>query len=761
MDWISKSFLKMMLLKRLLFFFVAFNSLFITVLGNIPDSLENRLMQTASDTAKVMVYNSFARDLMSGQNRDLAQALQYAQEGLTLAEQAQFDKGRAELHRTKGSAYYYLNDFEQAIEHYKKALEICEKLQYIYGMALNSYNLGISYRALSKINYSLDFLQKALSLWKLLGNINYKVTTYRSIIQLYQDVGELSLAEAYAMEALQLTIETGDRQQEASLYELLARINVSINNLKVAEEYYQKSLLLYEELEDQLQIARTTNNIAVNLYSNNPEIAIDLLRKSIAIYEKISPDNYYLFEIYNNLAKRFQDKNQNDSVMYYKEKALSKAILSGNLQIIANAYNATGTFYLNRGDIIRAEKDFRNAYDIASKNGLYNALSNALSGLSSVSYEKGDYKTAIGYHQRYEAINDSLSREENKMHVQQLIMKYEFEKEMTERNEIIKAQLDSQQQANRYQKIIVVITSIAMICAAILLIFIIRSNKFNKRANLKLKAQNEEIIQQHDMIARQKKEITDSIIYARRIQRAIFPTRNMFKDDLEMFIFYRPRDIVSGDFYWMSKKENKLIIVSADCTGHGVPGAFMSMLGVAFLNEIIGNEKELYANEILNKLREKVIRSLNQAGRLKENKEYTTDGMDIVLCVIDYPNMTLQYAGAYDPLILIRNNELTEIKADRMPVAYSDEHGAKKFTNHLIPLFPKDCIYMFTDGFTDQFGGFGEKSKKYSRKRLKSTLLNIYAFPMQEQKKFITQIYDEWKGNNEQVDDVLMIGIRI
>ena len=237
----------------------------------------------------------------------------------------------------------------------------------------------------------------------------------------------------------------------------------------------------------------------------------------------------------------------------------------------------------------------------------------------------------------------------------------------------------------------------------------------------------------------------------------ILPTPNVLYGYVDMFIFYRPRDIVSGDFYWMSKKEDRLIIVAADCTGHGVPGAFMSMLGVAFLNEIVNKKNELYANEILNKLRESVIVSLNQSGR----DEYTKDGMDVALCVIDYTSMTLQYAGAYNPLILIRNSELTEIKADKMPVAYSDFHGNKAFTNNIVPLLPDDRIYMFSDGYADQFGGFEEKSKKYSSKRLKNTLLEICQLPINEQEKIIAQHYDQWKGSHEQIDDVLLMGIRI
>jgi len=311
----------------------------------------------------------------------------------------------------------------------------------------------------------------------------------------------------------------------------------------------------------------------------------------------------------------------------------------------------------------------------------------------------------------------------------------------------------------KMQNVIMVLGLLMILILAVFFLYVYRNFKRNQRMNKILNTQNEEIIRHRDLIAHQNKEITDSIIYARRIQNAVLPAPKALMEYLEMYIFYRPRDIVSGDFYWMSKKDDKLIIVAADCTGHGVPGAFMSMLGVAFLNEIINREDELYANEILNKLRDNVISSLNQAGRMEEESEHTKDGMDIALCVIDYPSMTLQYAGAYNPLLLIRNKELIEIKADKMPVAYSDYHGEKKFTNNLIPLFTADCIYMFSDGYADQFDGNDEK--KYSRARLKSKLLEVNELPMKEQEKIMAQSYDEWKGVNKQIDDVLLIGIRI
>ena len=750
-------------MKRLiiLIFIILINILFHTTLGNNPNCFEIKLMNITTDTAKVMAYNKYARDLLKEHSKYFTQALHYAQIGLTLAENVQFEKGKAELLRTIGSVYYYMNDYDNAIDYYNFAMNICEKMNDLEGLALNYYNIGLCYREQSKIYCALNAEQQALSIWKQLGNTDNIIRAHRTIIGLYKSIDEFELAISYTEEAINLAIENGNKHEEASLYDIFAKINFQIGDIEKAKELFRKSLEIYGELNEQLQIARIKHNIAVRLYINEPDTAIYLLQKSVKIYEKLSQDNQQLFHVCNSLANMYQMKNQDDSVKKYKELALFKAIFSENAQTIANAYDTIGVYYMKIGDINNAEKNFRKAYDIALKTGINNVLSYSLSGLSSIRYQKGDYKSAYDYLHEYKIINDSLIRDENVKNIQQLTMKYEFEKKMTESKESINAQLERQQHANKYQRTVVAIISIALIFTAIMLISIIRSNRRNKIANVKLKEQNEEIIEHHDLIANQKKEITDSIVYAQRIQRAILPSQNVLKNYLDMFIFYRPRDIVSGDFYWMAKKENNLFIVAADCTGHGVPGAFMSLLGVSFLKEIVNKENEVYANEILNKLREKVVKSLNQENQLEENEEYTTDGMDIAICVIDYAGMCLQYAGAYNPLILIRNNELKEIKADKMPVGYSEEHQNNKFTNNIISLLPNDCIYMFTDGFADQFGGKEDKIKKYSRKRLKVTLLKINTLPVKEQKKVVEQIYDEWKGDNEQIDDVLLLGIKI
>lgn len=297
--------------------------------------------------------------------------------------------------------------------------------------------------------------------------------------------------------------------------------------------------------------------------------------------------------------------------------------------------------------------------------------------------------------------------------------------------------------------------------------FIYRNYKIKKQANLRLKQKNEEILKQNeeikqqkeeivlqrDEIALQKQEIMDSIRYASRIQQAVLPPvkiiENLFFENF--FIFNRPRDIVSGDYYFITSKEKKLICSAADCTGHGVPGAFMSLLGISFLNEIISKMEVLDAAIILNKLRENIIGALNQSG-----DHQTKDGMDMVLCVFDFENNFVEFAGANNPLYHIRNGELTEYKGDKMPIGLYDE--LKPFTKKVIPIEKNDTFYMFSDGYADQFGG--PDGKKFKYKPMKEMLISIQHMPMKEQYKVVEETIDKWKNGYFQVDDMLFIGIK-
>jgi serine phosphatase RsbU (regulator of sigma subunit) len=272
--------------------------------------------------------------------------------------------------------------------------------------------------------------------------------------------------------------------------------------------------------------------------------------------------------------------------------------------------------------------------------------------------------------------------------------------------------------------------------------------KTNKILEQKVKERTAEI-------AAQKEEITSSIEYASRIQMAMLPEKSHFSSCFpDHFIIFKPRDIVSGDFYWIGENEKSIFFTVADCTGHGVPGAFMSTLGISTLNEIITNNSELHANTVLGLLRNKIKISLHQTGKEGE----AADGMDIAFCVLDKNRKTLQYSGAYNPLFVFQDNAFKEYRADRMPIGIY--YGEKDvFTNYEINVKKGDIVYIFSDGFVDQFGG--PDCVKYKSAKLKKLLLDIYHKPMSEQRKLLEAEFENWKGSADQVDDITIIGIRI
>ncbi|MDA3954033.1 MAG: SpoIIE family protein phosphatase [Bacteroidales bacterium] len=294
-----------------------------------------------------------------------------------------------------------------------------------------------------------------------------------------------------------------------------------------------------------------------------------------------------------------------------------------------------------------------------------------------------------------------------------------------------------------------------LVVIAIVKIYTRRLEQEKIRLEQIVKERTEEVVKQKDEIADKNRSITDSIAYACRIQTAILPSKEFAEEILpEHFILFRPRDIVSGDFYWMTKKGNNIVIIAADCTGHGVPGAFMSMLGVSFLNEIVNRHEVNLASDILNSLRKDIKKTLGQEGKEGEAK----DGMDIALCIIDLEKMKMQYAGAYNPLYLFRNNELIEVKADRMPIGiYVKEK--ESFTNNVIDLHKGDVFYISSDGYQDQFGG--EDGQKFKTKNYKQFLLEIHQKPMAEQREILDKRIDEWRGDWEQIDDIIIVGIRV
>lgn len=262
------------------------------------------------------------------------------------------------------------------------------------------------------------------------------------------------------------------------------------------------------------------------------------------------------------------------------------------------------------------------------------------------------------------------------------------------------------------------------------------------------------ILKQKEIIEEKQKEILDSINYAKRIQFSLLASENLLKNNLpEHFVLFKPKDVVSGDFYWATPTPDGFVYITADCTGHGVPGAFMSLLNISKLSQVINENKITRPDLILNNIRTEIIKALNSDGS-KESK----DGMDAVICKLDIKNMKLEYSAANNSFYIIRKHEIIVCKADKMPVGMGHDDSIS-FTYNQIALQKGDVIYTFTDGYADQFGG--PKGKKFKYKTLEETLIAIHQLPLNEQQQRLHQTFDDWKGDLDQIDDVLIIGIKI
>ncbi|MBI5219033.1 MAG: SpoIIE family protein phosphatase [Bacteroidia bacterium] len=418
---------------------------------------------------------------------------------------------------------------------------------------------------------------------------------------------------------------------------------------------------------------------------------------------------------------------------------------------------------------------------MAKEAGALQSIKYANSHLSDAYEKMGNYKLALHYKNEFLFIKDSILKLEKNKLITDMDAKYQSEKKQKQierqNSELIIKKAEIKQQSILRNAFV-----IGFMLMLILAVVIYRSYIQKKKSNIllaeqkheieekndELNQQNEEIRTQRDEIELQKhiieeknQEVMDSIHYARRIQRAILPNEDILKQNVtDYFILYKPKDIVSGDFYWYAKRGDHLLLTVADCTGHGVPGAFMSMLGMSFLNEIVARKDITKSSQVLDELRDMVIRSLQQRGIEGEQK----DGMDIAFIALNTKTLELQFAGANNPLYIVKTRHdaslqpvLDEIRPDKMPVAIHTE--MMRFTNHEIQLQKGDILFLYSDGYEDQFGG--PNGKKFYSKKLNQLLSDNSNKPMDQQKDVLDTTFETWKGDYEQVDDVLIAGIKI
>lgn len=543
-----------------------------------------------------------------------------------------------------------------------------------------------------------------------------------------------------------------------------------INDWKKALEYYQSSLKIDEELKDTIRMICSYNNIGT-LYFKVKDYDQSLEFYNQAINLRQSKDNIFIYSsLIANIALIYEiQKDYQNALKYHHESInLFLSLNIKNIYLCTEYYNI-GDIYNTLNNKIRAMSYFTKALLLAKELNDMQMLSLIHESLSELHQSNGDFKNAYEHHVLFKNFNDSIFNENNIKQITELELNYKYEKEKElatieqQKVDAIKAEKD------KFQKFVIVSLIVFILIIIVLAMIILRYFFKEKKSNTTLQLQNQmieerneelnqlndEIASQRDLLYHQKKGLTESIEYARYIQNALLSSREAIEYfPIESMIYYKPRDIVSGDFYWFKQTENLLYFAAADCTGHGVPGAFMSVLGISLLNEITNNQNLVSPYQILNELRQKLKNSLNQDKPGSNSK----DGIDISLSLLDFDNFTLQYSGAINPLIIIRNNNIIELQGDRFPVGIHSRDN-ESFSNKTIELQKNDSLYVFTDGFISQFGG--PIGKKFNMNAFKLLLIELSEFSMEIQKQKLEETFVSWKNNHDQIDDVLVMGIRV
>jgi serine phosphatase RsbU (regulator of sigma subunit) len=641
---------------------------------------------------------------------------------LQLAASAKEDSVKARYYNRVSALYYRANKTKEASEYARQGLELAQRSGNTFEEALAYNSLGSSELLLGKFEESLAFYMKSIA-------ISEKTGEERNLASSYINIGVLY-----------------ERQK----------------NYVLALEYYLRSKTLKEKLHDERALAGVYSNIG-NIYNYKSKYDSSRYYYGLSlVIRKKKNDVRGMAMVYNNLGKvSTQEGKYNDALenylkaITYRKEAEDSLGLAVTLSNIAEVYIALKDGRNAEKYLAPAQAIFISFDDRVDLIMVYELLSQA--------YElEGQIQKALNMHKRYVDLKDSIYQQETNKNNADLMKKYESvkkDKEIIEQNTQLElGKADSAKKENQRNIFIIAALLLVIISVFVLRVYIQkrRSNIEISKKNTLLEEKNNEIVAQKNIIEEKNKDILDSINYAKRIQTALLPSEEVFNALFsDSFVLFQPRDIVSGDFFWCHQKDNYIFFTAADCTGHGVPGGFMSMLGMALLEEVI-NEKKIYEPaDILDMLRLKIIHALKQKNEGGENK----DGMDMILCRMDKVTGELVYAAANNPLWIVDHaGKFTEYRADKQPVGISTEN-VKQFNQQRVMLNKGDAIYAFTDGYADQFGG--PKGKKFKYKPLLELMVSNHDKTMSAQKQILKARFEEWKGELEQVDDVCIIGIRI
>jgi serine phosphatase RsbU (regulator of sigma subunit) len=689
------------------------------------DSLLSAFKIAKEDTTQINILNLLSREYINTSKYE--QALQYAQQAQEQAKKISYKSGISNAYSNMGVVCWYQGNYEKALENHSEALKIRKEIGDKQGVASSYNNIGLVYVNEANYEKALENYLKSLKIKEEIGDQTGTANSYNNIGVIYEKRSNYEKALENYLKALKIRKKIGDRSGIAMSYNNVGLIHFYMDDYKKSLENQMQGLKIREEIGDKKGIAMSNVNIG-NIYINQNE------------YEKAL--SYYL------------------SALKIDEEI-------GNMDGVGISSNDVGICYLQQNNFEKAFYYLNKALNTDREIGNLDGIKESYSAFSDLYNKKGDYKKAFQYQKLYADIKDTILNEQSSKQMTEMNTKYESEKKD---KELIKKDAEITQQQTEAEKQMILRNAFIMGFAFVLALsfFIFRGYRQKQKANKLLDEKNE--------------KITDSINYAKRIQEAMLPPIEEIKKYLpECFVFYQPKDIVSGDFYWFhelvnsselrvkSEKENtnaelltlnsELLIAAVDCTGHGVPGGFMSMMGYNLLERIVKKHQIYQPAMILNELSKLVVESLRQTGTVGKINE----GMDIALIRLKKEKENsnyceLEYAGAHNSLYIIRNGVLNETKANKAAIGFSLEKTFS-FSNHKIQLQKGDCCYIFSDGYVDQFGG--PNNEKFYYQPFRDLLIEIHQLSMEEQQKKLKLKISEWIGNKSQTDDILVIGLRV
>lgn len=599
---------------------------------------------------------------------------------------------------------------------------------------------------------ALSYTEQALVLAQYIGDKSGESASLNNIGVIYRHTGDLDKALTNYIASLHIQEENKFEDALAYTYSNIGTIYSLKGEPEKALEYFMKANTQFESIGHHLRIIGTLNNIG-NVYTDMGDYdnALSYYLKSLYEYEKLE-DKSEAFVPLTNIGNLFFNKGDMDNALDYYNRSLVLEQAANNLSGQATALHSFGSVFKKLGDYDNAISFYEQALGFAQEAGDNILLEIIYESLSETYFSKGDHFLAYSFLQLHNVVKDSLFNEESNRRIAELEGAYQFEQQQ---KEILHLQTDSDLQQLRIEHGNYISIGIAVILfvVAILTFFIIKENKEIKRTKKLLENKNAEITDQKMIIEEKNFNITESINYAKQVQKSIL-SFEVPQDKLDKsFILFKPKDIVSGDFFWYVNKGELDVFVTADCTGHGVAGAFMTVLGVSLLNQIVNQDNITDPKTIL-----KVLDSNIKTALTQEETSSNSHSIDLAICVISKARNEVTYSGANRPLYYFSKNQFHEIKGTKSSIGDSLRNN-EDFEEHVIAFEKGDTFYMTSDGYADQFGG--DKEKKYMTKRFKLLLQEIQGLSLDKQKEKLKIEIENWMKDTEQTDDIIVTGFQV